>query len=127
MTAQTNETPTPEQAAWDRKNRDYTRNSWIAVGALLALNVGSFTWVVAARIVPYFSLHASGSAMSEAASSAASANFGSGIGLLLAIIMVTGVLSLPLRKAVRTAFWILGSRPADNVEAASATPVKTAQ
>jgi hypothetical protein len=125
MTAPINETPTPEQAAWDRKSRYYTRNSWIAVGALLALNVGSFIWVVAAKIVPYFSLHVSGNAMSEAASSAAFADFGSGIGLLLAIIMVTGVLSLPLRKAVRTAFWILGSRPADNVEAAAAAQVKT--
>jgi hypothetical protein len=127
MTAKKNETPTPEQAAWDKKSRYYTRNSYTAVGVLLALNVGSFTWVIADKIVPYFSLHASGIAMSESARDAAFGDFGSGLGLLLAIIMVTAALSLPLRKAVGTAFWILGNRPVDSViEASAATVVETA-
>lgn len=128
MTAQKNETPTPEQAAWDKKSRYYTRNSWIAAGALLALNIGSFIWVVAAKIVPYFSLHVWGIAMSESARSAAFADFFSGLGLLLAIVMVTAVLSLPLRKAIRTAFWILGNRPDGKVnDTPLAIPVQTAQ
>jgi hypothetical protein len=103
--------PTPEQSAWDKKSRYYTRNSWIAVGVLLALNIGSFIWVVADKIVPYFAFHASGLATSEPARSAAFADFGSGLGLLLAILMVSAALSLPLRRTIGTAFWALGDRP----------------
>jgi hypothetical protein len=106
--------PTPEQSAWDKKSRYYTRNSWIAVGALLALNIGSFIWVVADKIVPYFAFHTSGLATSEPARSAAFADFGPGLGLLLAILMVTAALSLPLRRTIGTAFWALGDRPTDD-------------
>lgn len=115
---------TPEQTAWDAKNRLYTRNSYIALGVWMVLNIGSFTWVVVDKIVPYFALH--GLSRTDPVQIAAADNSGDGLLLLVLIVLVSAILSLPIRRTVSTAFWILGDRPSDDYKPYVPKPIDIA-
>ena len=113
MTAEKNGISTPEQADWDKLSRYYTRNSWIAVTLWLVLTFGSMAWVIIITTVPYFQMKFSGLPSNDPAVNAAAGDFGHGLLSLLLIVMASVALSLPIRKTIRTAYWILGDRPAD--------------
>jgi hypothetical protein len=106
--------PTPEQAAWDKKNGTYTRNSYIGLGVWLALNVGSFTWVFFDKIFPYFAVAASPVGTADPARITASGNYGQGLSLLFVVVLVSAAVAVPFRRAVGNAFWFLGARPSDD-------------
>lgn len=107
-------TPTPEQEAWDKRCRRYERLSLIGLGAWLIFNVGSFTWVVLSKIVPFLVLAVSGLSRDDPARVAASHDYGSGLVWLLFIVLVSAGLSLPFRRAISNSFASLGERPADS-------------
>lgn len=102
---------TTEQAVWDKKYRRYERISYIGLGAWLLLNLGSFTWVVLSKIVPFLVIAVSGIPRDDPARIAASHAYGNGLLWLVVIVLVSAGLSLPFRRAVSNAFTSLGIRP----------------
>ncbi|HEX9226839.1 MAG TPA: hypothetical protein VF885_09290 [Arthrobacter sp.] len=106
--------PTPEQTDWDKLSRYYTRNSWIAVALWMVLTFGSMAWVIITTTGPYFQMQLSGLPSNDPARHAAVGDFGRGLLSLVLILMASMALSLPIRKTIRTAFWILGNRPSDD-------------
>ncbi|MBG0738745.1 hypothetical protein IV500_04840 [Paeniglutamicibacter antarcticus] len=113
MTTQKTEEPTPEQAAWDKKRRYYARNSWIAVSVWALLSLGPLAWIIMETTVPFVKVRFSGLPENDPVVAAAVASFGYGVLFAILIVMASGGLSLPIRKTVVTAYWILGKRPAD--------------
>lgn len=116
-------TPTPEQEAWDKKYGRYERISLIGLGAWLIFNVGSFTWVVLSKIVPFLVIAASGINRDDPARIAASHDYGNGLLWLLFIVLVSAGLSLPFRRALSNSFASLGERPADTDKPQAPTSV----
>lgn len=123
MTTEKSTSPTPEQAAWDKKSRYYNRNSLIALALWAILFIGAAAWVVTFGFLPILQALASGLDASDPAVRAASKNAGKASAYLWLILLGGMALAVPLRRTIGTAFWILGKRPADDYKPYVTKPI----
>lgn len=111
MKTEKNDTPTPEQAAWDEKNRYYTRN-WIITGAVLVTAILAATWwIVATWVAPAVGLIGVDLPKGDPRTKEATDGLKTAMSMIILLMGTVLLVGLPLKAIARNCDWILGNRP----------------
>lgn len=122
----TTKDPTPEQAAWDKRNHVYTRNWTLTAVALVAVTLAAGWWILATWAAPAFGLIGVDLSEGDPRTMEAVSGLRTAMGMLLLLFCAILLVSLPLKRVARNCDWILGSRPADDYKPRLAKPIDLA-